>query len=85
MLTGMETIVILIIGVLMAAYGLITVTEPAWFWTRLMGRRMAFPIEQADPELQPSIFLLGARVLGGVMLIAGLIIAVLAAWAQVPA
>ncbi len=37
MITGTEMIVFLIIGVLMAAYGLVIVTDPAWFWTRLMG------------------------------------------------
>lgn len=85
MITGTEMIVFLIIGVLMAAYGLVIVANPAWFWPRLMGRQrsMAAHVEQEASEIQQPIFLLGARVLGGLMLVTGLTIAA-AAWVQIP-
>jgi hypothetical protein len=38
MIPGTAMIVILIIGALMAALGLVAVLEPAWFWSWLMGR-----------------------------------------------
>lgn len=81
MITSVEMIIILIIGVLMAGWGLITVMEPVWFWARLMGTRraMADQFEQATPELRQPIFVLGARVLGGIMVFAGLAIAVITA------
>ncbi|CCF83399.1 hypothetical protein [Nitrolancea hollandica] len=82
MITSVELMIILSIGVLMAAWGSIAVAKPAWFWALLMGRRwaMAGRFEQATPELRQPIFVLGARVLGGIMLIAGLAIAVIATW-----
>lgn len=82
MITSIEMIIILVIGVLMAGWGLITVMEPAWFWARLMGWRpaMADQFELASSDFQQPIFVLGARVLGGIMVIAGLAIAVIAAW-----
>lgn len=86
MITGTEMIVFLIIGALMAAYWLVIVTDPAWFWIRLMGRQqaMAAHVEQEASEIQQPIFLLGARVLGGIMLVTGLTIAAVAAWVQIP-
>ncbi len=51
-----------------------------------MGRQraMAAHVEQEASEIQQPIFLLGARVLGGIMLVTGLTIAAVAAWVQIP-
>ncbi len=45
---------------------------------------MAAHVEQEASEIQQPIFLLGARVLGGIMLVTGLTIAAVAARVQIP-